>query len=220
MKAAILGKKIGMTQVYDENGAILPVTVVQAGPCNVLQVKSVESDGYNAVQIGCEDVKTQRASKPEAGHASKAGCKAKKVVREIRLAGPADVEAGAAVTVDAFEGVLFVDAIGTTKGKGFAGVMKRHHFAGLGMSHGTERKHRSAGSIGGLATNRGWGGDIKKGKRMAGRMGAERCTSRNLKLVRVDKENNLLLIKGAVPGANGGYVLIRASKTAKASKAK
>jgi len=126
---------------------------------------------------------------------------------------------GATLTVEVFEGVPFVDVIGTTKGKGFAGVMKRHHFGGQPASHGTERKHRSPGSIAAHATNRGWGGDIKKGKRMAGHMGNVRCTSRNHKLVSVDKENHLLLIQGSVPGANGGYVMIRASKKAGAAKA-
>jgi large subunit ribosomal protein L3 len=219
MQAAILGKKIGMTQVYDEAGVLHPVTVVQAGPCHVLQVKTADSDGYEAVQLGLEDVKNQRATKPQLGHAGKAGVKAKKFVREVRLSGPADVEIGSEVKVDTFAEVPFVDVVGTSKGKGFAGVMKRHHFGGQPATHGTERKHRSPGSIGGHATNLGWGGDIKKGKRMAGQMGNERCTSRNHRLIRIDSENNLLLIKGAVPGANGGFVLVRASKTAKASKA-
>ena len=219
MQAAILGKKIGMTQVYDAAGNIQPVTVVQAGPCSVLQVKTTDSDGYEAVQIGFEDVKTQRATKPLLGHAKKAGAKPKKYVREIRLATAADVEAGAALTVDSFAEVAFVDVVATSKGKGFQGVMKRHHFAGMGASHGTERKHRSPGSIASHGTQRGYGGDIKKGKRMAGHMGSDRCTSRNHRLIRIDNENNLLLIKGAVPGPNGGYVLVRASKTAKASKA-
>jgi len=221
MLSALLGKKIGMTQVYDAEGVLHPVTVVQAGPCSVLQVKTVENDGYDAVQIGFEEVKAHRATKPGVGHAAKAGAKPMKFIREVRLAAPAaDVQPGATVTVEAFDGVQFVDVIGTSKGKGLAGAMKRHHFAGLPASHGTERKHRSPGSIGAHTTNRGWGGDIKKGKRMAGHMGDARCTSRNHKLVGVDKENNLLLIKGTVPGANGGYVVVRVSKTARVKAAK
>ncbi|MGA2264861.1 MAG: 50S ribosomal protein L3 [Phycisphaerae bacterium] len=215
MLSALLGKKIGMTQVYDEAGAVHPVTVVQAGPCSVLQVKTAQTDGYDAVQIGFQDVKAHRATQPQIGHAAKANTAPKRFVRECRLAAPTDLAVGATLTVEVFEGVVQVDVIGTTKGKGFAGVMKRHHFAGQPASHGTERKHRSPGSISAHATNRGWGGDIKKGKRMAGHMGHVRCTSRNHKLIGIDKENHLLLIQGSVPGANGGFVLIRASKTAK-----
>ena len=215
MLPALLGKKIGMTQVYDENGDLHPVTVVKAGPCCVLQIKTTERDGYEAVQIGFEDVKPHRASKPQIGHAARAGTRPKKFVREVRLGEPAeDIQPGQTMTVEVFEGVGYVDVIGTTKGKGFAGVMKRHGFKGQPASHGVERKHRSPGSIGAHASNAGWGGDIKKGKRMAGHMGAVRCTSRNHRLVGIDKENNLLLIKGSVPGANGGYLLIRKSKTA------
>jgi large subunit ribosomal protein L3 len=219
MLSALLGKKIGMTQVHDEAGVLHPVTVVQAGPCSVLQVKTVETDGYHAVQIGFEDVKPHRAAKPQIGHAAKSGSAPKRLVRECRLEGPSDLQVGATLTVAVFEGVRHVDVIGTSKGKGFAGVMKRHHFAGQPASHGTERKHRSPGSISAHATNRGWGGDIKKGKRMAGHMGDVRCTSRNHKLVSVDKENHLLLIQGSVPGANGGFVMVRASKTARAANA-
>jgi large subunit ribosomal protein L3 len=215
MLSALLGKKIGMTQVYDEAGAVHPVTVVQAGPCSVLQVKTAQTDGYDAVQIGFQDVKAARATKPLIGHAAKANTAPKRFIRECRLAAPTDLAVGATLTVEVFEGVVQVDVIGTTKGKGFAGVMKRHHFSGQPASHGTERKHRSPGSISAHATNRGWGGDIKKGKRMAGHMGHVRCTSRNHKLIGIDKENHLLLIQGSVPGANGGFVLIRASKTAK-----
>ncbi len=216
MLGGILGKKIGMTQVYDEKGRLQPVTVVQAGPCSVLQVKTVETDGYNAVQIGFEDVKSHRAKKPQIGHAARWNANPKKWAREIRLGGgPSDVEPGQAVTVEDFEGVAYVDVTGTTKGKGFAGVMKRHGFKGMPASHGTERKHRAPGSIGGHAANLGTGPTIRKGKRMAGHMGADGCTSRNHKLVAIDKENNLLLIKGPLPGANGGYLVIRKSKTAK-----
>jgi large subunit ribosomal protein L3 len=219
MLTALLGKKIGMTQVYDDEGRLHPVTVVQAGPCHVLQVKTEETDGYNAVQIGFDDVKAHRAPKPAIGHAAKAGVKPKRFVREVRLAeAPEGVEPGQTVTVDIFEDIPFVDVIGTSKGKGFAGVMKRHNFKGQPASHGTERKHRSPGSISSHASNLGTGGKPKRGKRMAGHMGHEKVTTRNHRLVRADKENNLLLIRGAVPGPGGGYVVVRVSKTARVAK--
>lgn len=221
MLPALLGKKIGMTQVYSEDGVLHPVTVVQAGPCSVLQIKTVASDGYNAVQIGFQAVKPHRATKPQIAHAAKAGAAPQKFIREVRLAEEAsDVQPGQALTVETFEGVVFVDVTSTSKGKGTAGVMKRHHFGGQPATHGTERKHRSPGAIGSHGTTRGWGGDIKRGKRMGGRMGNERCTNRNLKLISVDKENNLLLIQGTVPGANGGYLFVKKSKTARVPKAK
>ena len=212
MQAAILGKKIGMTQVYDEGGNLMPVTVVQAGPCAVLQVKTAASDGYEAVQIGFGDVKAHRAAKPQIAHAAKAGMRARKIVREVRLSEQADLSPGAEVTVESFADVAFVDVVGTTKGKGFAGGMKRHNFAGQSASHGVERKHRSPGSISSHSSNAGTGPTLKKGKRMAGHMGAVRHTSRNHRLLRVDRENGLLLIKGPLPGANGGYLFIRKSK--------
>jgi large subunit ribosomal protein L3 len=215
MIPALLGKKIGMTQVYDETGVLHPVTVVQAGPCPVLQVKTQEQDGYDAVQLGFDDKKTHRATLAEIGHCAKADARPKKFVREIRLAAPAEVEQGQTLAVDSFQDVEFVDVIGVSKGKGFAGVMKRHGFGGQPASHGTERKHRSPGSIGGHATNLGTGPKPKKGKRMAGHMGNEQVTTRNAKLIRVDDENGLLLIKGAVPGPAGGYVTVRKSLTAK-----
>jgi len=216
MLPALLGKKIGMTQVYDEAGTLQPVTVIEAGPCSVLQVKTRQTDGYDAVQLGFEQVKPHRAKKPQIGHAAKAGVRATRLVQEVRLPEPAEgVEPGQVITVEIFENAPYVDVIGRSKGKGFAGVMKRHGFGGQPASHGTERKHRSPGSIGGHSNNAGKSGKIKKGKRMAGRMGHVRCTSRNHRLIKVDKENNLLLIKGAVPGANGGYVHVRVSKTAK-----
>jgi len=215
MLAALLGRKIGMTQVYDEQGVLHPVTVVQAGPCTVLQVKSVETDGYEAVQIGFGDLKPARVPRPQIGHFAKVKAEPTKYIREVRLDAPdADTEPGRTLTVESFSGVQFVDVTATTKGKGFAGGMKRHNFSGLSASHGVERKHRSAGSIASHSSNAGTGPKIKKGKRMAGHMGAVRCTSRNHKLVAIDKENNLLLVKGPVPGANGGLVYVRASKTA------
>ncbi len=219
MISALLGRKIGMTQVYDDAGVLHPVTVVQAGPCAVLQRKTVASDGYNAVQIGYEDVKLHRAAKPQIAHAAKAQTRPKRFVREIRVDElPEDVQMGETVDVSVFEGVGFVDVIGTSKGKGYAGPMKRHNFGGQPASHGVERKHRSPGSIGGHATNLGTGPKPKKGKRMGGHMGDERCTTRNHQLVGIDKEHHLLLIQGAVPGAKGGYVLVRTSKTARSQK--
>ena len=214
MLPALLGKKIGMTQVYDAAGTLMPVTVVQAGPCSILQVKSAATDGYDAVQLGFQDVRPHRATHPQIGHAAKAGASPKKVVREVRLDGAPQegLAPGATLTVESFEGVSQVDVIGVSKGKGFAGVMKRHHFAGMPASHGTERKHRSPGTISAHATNRGYGGDIKRGKRMAGQMGRARCTNRRLKLVGIDKENHLLLIQGSVPGASGGFVTVRKSR--------
>ncbi len=216
MVAALLGKKIGMTRVYTEDGKVVPVTVIQAGPCSVLQVKSSDqaSEGYDAVQLGFEDVKPHRSTLPMIGHAGKAGTGPKKFVREIRMNEPPEASAGDVWTVELFEsmGVRYVDVTGTTKGHGFAGVMKRHGFGGQPASHGTERKHRSPGSIGGHA-DLGLGRNIKKGKPMAGHMGHVRRTSRNQELIRVDKENNLLVVRGSVPGPNSGYVVVRQAKT-------
>ncbi|MBT3278881.1 MAG: 50S ribosomal protein L3 [Phycisphaerales bacterium] len=217
MFPALLGKKIGMTQVYDEAGILSPVTVVQAGPCTVLQVKTDETDGYTSVQLGFGEKKLQRSTKPEIGHAKKASATPAKFVREIRAEEfPDGTELGATLDVNVFDGIKYVDVVGTSKGKGFAGVMKRHNFGGLGDGHGVQRKHRTGGSINGHGTNLGTGPTLKKGKRMSGHMGHETCTSRNHALIRIDSENGLLLIKGPVPGPNGGYVVIRTSKTAKA----
>ena len=216
MVPVLIGKKVGMTQVFDEGGTVHPVTVVLAGPCVVLQVKTARRDGYEAVQIGFEDLGPARARKPAVGHAAKAKTRPKKVLREVRLGAPdEDAEPGQTLTVEAFKDIGFVDVVGTTKGKGFAGVMKRHRFRGQPASHGTERKHRSPGSISSHGTDLGHGGNIKKGKRMAGQMGAVRCTSRNHRLIGIDVENNLLLIKGSLPGPNGGYLFVRQSRTAK-----
>ncbi len=219
MLPALIGRKVGMTQVFDEAGIVHPVTVVQAGPCVVLQVKTPRTDGYSAVQLGFEDVKPQRATQPAIGHAARAATRPKRRVRELWLAEPpADAELGQTWTVEAFEGVQFVDVVGTTKGKGFAGVVKRYGFQGQPASHGTERKHRSPGSIASHGTDLGHGGNIKKGKRMAGRMGGVRRTVRKCRLVRIDPDNQLLLIRGAVPGPSGGYVFVRQSLTARAKK--
>lgn len=210
MTLGIIGTKIGMTQVLGDRGEVAPVTVVQAGPCVVLRVRSEEVDGYNALQLGYGDVKAHRSTKPMIGHAAKAGSGPKRVVREIRFDQAVSAAQGDRVTVDAFaEGkVEYVDVTGITKGKGFAGVMARHGFGGKEASHGVERKHRSAGGIGGSSTA-GTGRGVKKGKRMAGHSGCDRQTMSSLKLVRVDSENNLMLIRGSVPGPNGGTVIVR-----------
>lgn len=206
----ILGKKIGMTQVFDEAGKLLPVTVIQAGPCDVLQVKTAETDGYSAVQMGYDDVKPSQATKPELGHAVKCGVKPKKFVKEMRLEEDTEeYESGTQITVSAFNDVNLVDVIGTSKGKGYAGVMKLHGFGGFPASHGTERKHRAAGSISSFASDAGHGGNLKKGKRMSGRMGTNRVTSKSHQLVSIDEEKNLMVIKGSVPGPNGGYVIVK-----------
>lgn len=216
MRAAILGRKIGMTRVFAEDGASVPVTVVEAGPCPILQVKNKETDGYEAVQLGFLDAKPSRSTRPQIGHTRKADAKPQKFIREIRLNEPCDKQVGERLTVELFQEpqIFYVDVVGTSIGKGFQGVMKRHHFGGQPASHGTERKHRSAGGIG-ASGNRGFGRCIKKGKRMPGQMGHERITVRNQKLVSIDKDRNLLLIEGAIPGPDGGYVVVCQSKTKK-----
>lgn len=213
--AALLGRKVGMTRVYDEKGTIVPVTVVQAGPCVVTQVKTEDGkDGYNAIQLGFEDIKERRSTKPVVGHCKKTGqTTPKRFFREVRLDAKSPHAAGSTLDVSLFDTIKFVDVSGTSKGKGFQGVMKRWNFGGQPGSHGTERKHRSPGGIGGGQGTRGHGRAIKKGKKMAGHLGDEAVTSRNHLLVAVDKEKNLLLIKGPVPGANGGLLFIRQSKT-------
>jgi large subunit ribosomal protein L3 len=215
--AMLLGKKVGMTQVYDEQERLLPVTVIQAGPCIITQVKTVETDGYNAVQMGFDDVKASRRIKAAMGHADKAKTTPKKYVREMRLSNDAKVELnpGDSLTVSVFAETKMVDVIGTSKGKGFTGPMKRWHFGGMPGSHGTERKHRAPGSQAGYGTDRGHGGDIKKGKKMGGHLGASRITVKTHRLVSIDPENNLLVIKGSVPGAAGGYVIVRSSQKSK-----
>lgn len=219
MTPALLGKKIGMTRVYNKDGGIVPVTVVQAGPCAVTQVKTVESDGYNAVQLGFGEIKARFSTFPLIGHTGKSGVGPRKHFREIRLKDATDRKAGDTVDVEIFNDVQYVDVIGTSKGKGYAGVMKRHHFGGQPASHGTERKHRSPGSLASRATWRGQSGKPKKGVRMAGHMGVDQVTTRNHPLVKVDKENNLLLIKGALPGPNGALLFVRKSVTARAKAA-
>jgi large subunit ribosomal protein L3 len=215
MTPALIGKKLGMTCIFDEKGSIVPVTVVQATPNHITQVKTLETDGYNAVQLGFDDIRPKYSTMPLIGHAGKAGVGPKRHFREIRLKDKTDKTPGAAVDVNIFSDVKHVDVIGVSKGKGFAGVMKRHHFGGQPASHGTERKHRSPGSIASHATWRGQCGKPKKGLRMAGHMGSDRVTTRNHPLVKIDPENNLLLIKGALPGANGAVLFIRKSITAR-----
>ena len=218
MTPALLGKKVGMPRVYDAKGAIVPVTIVQAGPCAVTQVKTVEHDGYNAVQLGFDECKPRFTTQPLMGHCAKAGVSPLRHFHEIRLKEAATVQPGATVGVDTFNEVQFVDVIGVSKGKGFAGVMKRHHFGGQCASHGTERKHRSPGSIASRATWRGQCGKPKKGLRMAGHMGVDQVTTRNHPLVKVDAANGLLLIKGSLPGANGALLFVRKSVTARIKK--
>jgi large subunit ribosomal protein L3 len=201
----ILGEKLGMTQVFDENNRIVPVTVVQAGPCVVTQVRTPERDGYSAVQIAFGGIDPRKVNKPESGHFKAAGVTPRRHLVEVRTTDAAEYEVGQEVSAEIFESGIKVDVIGTSKGKGYAGVMKRHGFKGLGAGHGTQRKHRAPGSIGGCATP----GRVFKGLRMAGRMGGVRTTTMNLSVHRVDAEKGLILVKGAVPGPKGGLVLIR-----------
>jgi large subunit ribosomal protein L3 len=203
----ILGTKLGMTQIFDENARVVPVTVVQAGPCTVTQVKSPERDGYAAVQLAFGEVKRGRVTKPRAGHFAKAGVEPRRHLVELRTADAADYTPGQELKADVFEPGDRLDVVGVSKGKGFAGVMKRHGFKGLSASHGTERKHRSPGSVGACATP----SRIFKGMRMAGHMGHQRVTVLNLEVVKVDPERNLLLVKGAVPGPKRGLVMLRSS---------
>jgi large subunit ribosomal protein L3 len=216
MTPALIGRKVGMTRVYDEKGTIVPVTVVHVEPNHVVQVKTADGkDGYNAVQLAAGECKARFSTMPLIGHTAKAGIGPRRHFREIRLKEPSDATPGQEVTVAVFNDVKFVDVIGTSKGKGTAGVMKRHHFGGQPASHGTERKHRSPGSLASRSTWRGQSGKPKKGVRMAGRMGMDRVTTRNHPLVKVDEQRNLLLIKGALPGPNGGMLYVRKSITAK-----
>ena len=212
--AMLLGKKIGMTQVYDESGKLLPVTVIQAGPCTVIQVKVTETDGYNAIQLGFDDIKESRRKNSQIGHSKKAKTEPKRFVREMRLPNEAEPEykIGDSITVNVFAENEYVDVSGTSKGKGFAGVMKRHGFGGFPASHGTERKHRAPGSISSFASNAGHGGGPKRGKKMAGHMGNCKVTAKNHRLVAIDEKKNLLVVKGSVPGPAGGYCIVRSAK--------
>ena len=199
----ILGEKLGMTQVYSDDGRATPVTVIMAGPCRVLQVKTPETDGYSAVQLGF--LSRKEANKPMRGHLDQAGADPVRHIVELRTDDAASYELGQEVKADVFQPGERTDVVGVSKGKGFAGVMKRHGFHGLGASHGTERKHRSPGAIGACATP----SRVFRGTRMAGHMGHERVTVLNLEVVEVDPERNLLLLKGAVPGPVGGLLMVR-----------
>lgn len=207
----LLGRKVGMTRVFTEKGESFPVTVLSLGPCVVTQVKTDETDGYSAVQIGYDEVKAKNSTFPLIAHDAKARTTPKRFHREFKVEPKAtgSYTLGQTIDVSALDGSTFVDVIGQSKGKGFAGVMKRHHFKGLVNSHGTERKHRSPGSIGSYCSNRGFGGGLVKGKKMPGQMGDERVTARSIQVVSVDKDQNLMLVKGPVPGANGGMVMVR-----------
>jgi len=205
----VLGEKLGMTQVFDANNRIVTVTVVKAGPCVVTQVRTPDKDGYSAVQIAYGAVDPRKVTKPEAGHFAKAGVPPRRYLVEIRTGDAASYSVGQEIGLDVLgevgESPLKVDVVGTSKGKGYAGVMKRHNFKGLGAGHGVKRAHRKPGSIGACATP----GRVFKGTRMAGRMGHVRTTTQNLTVHAVDVEKGLLLIKGAVPGPTGGLVLVR-----------
>ncbi|SHL01737.1 LSU ribosomal protein L3P [Pseudonocardia thermophila] len=203
----ILGTKLGMTQVFDENNRVVPVTVVQAGPNVVTQIRTPEKDGYSAVQLAYGAIDPRKVNKPKAGHFAKAGVTPRRHLAELRTTDADKYEVGQEITADVFEAGSAVDVVGKSKGKGTAGVMKRHGFAGLGNSHGVQRKHRSPGSIGGCATP----GRVFKGLRMAGRMGNRTVTTQNLTIHRVDAERGLLLIKGAVPGPRGGLVFVKSA---------
>jgi large subunit ribosomal protein L3 len=205
MVKGILGRKIGMTQVFDDAGHAVPVTVVEAGPCRVAQVKTPETDGYTAVQLAFGDAR--KSSKPLAGHLKQANVDGARHLVELRLDDIGDLAPGSEIKADVFAPGELVDVVGVTKGKGFAGVMKRHNFGGLSASHGTERKHRSPGAIGACATP----ARVFKGTRMAGHLGHRRVTTLNLKVIKSDPERNLLLLRGAVPGPKGGLVMVRSA---------
>ena len=203
----LLGTKLGMTQLWDENNRVVPVTVVQAGPCVVTQVRTPDTDGYNAVQLGFGAIKAKKVTKPHGGHFVKADVTPRKHLVEIRTTDASEYTLGQEVTAELFEAAEVLDVTGVSKGKGTAGVMKRHGFHGLRASHGVHRKHRSPGSIGGCATP----GRVFKGLKMAGRMGVERVTVQNLTVHAVDAERGLILIKGAIPGVRGGLVVLRSA---------
>ncbi|MEN9325008.1 MAG: hypothetical protein RL414_762 [Actinomycetota bacterium] len=203
----ILGKKLGMTQVFDANNKIVPVTVIEAGPCVVTQIRTEEKDGYKAVQLAFGAVDPRKVTKPEAGHFAKAGVTPRLEVAELRISQTDGYSVGQELKADVFAAGDIVDASGTSRGKGTAGVMKRHGFSGIGASHGVDKKHRMSGSIG----NRTTPGRVFKGKRMMGRMGVDQVTTQNLLVHSVDADKNIILIKGAVPGATNSIVFIRSA---------
>ncbi len=200
----LIGKKVGMTQIFGEGGEVIPVTMIKAGPCPLVQKKTEERDSYKAIQLGFEDKKENRVNKPQRGHFAKAGVGPKRVLKEFRVDGLDGYEVGKEIKVDIFKEEDMVDIIGISKGKGFAGVMKKWGFAGGPASHGAHKWHRRPGSIGSSADP----SRVFKGKKMPGRAGGRRVTCKNLKIVKVDRDQNLLLVKGAVPGHNGGYLII------------
>jgi len=204
MKKGLIGNKIGMTQIFDEAGNVIPVTVVEAGPCTVTQIKTVENDGYQAVQVGFGDVKVSRVNKPMKGHFDKADVAPKKTLKEFRLDSIDGIEVGNILKADTFEVGEIVDVKGTSKGHGTAGAIKRWNFSRLRMTHGTGPNHRHAGSLGACSSP----SRVFKGKKMAGHYGHETVTVQNLKIAKVDAENNLIAIKGAIPGPKGGIVVI------------
>lgn len=204
MVKTLIGKKIGMTQLFDEEGTLVPVTVLQVGPCAVVQVKSRQTDQSDAVQIGFDEAKPKNVAKPVAGHFARAGVTPKRMLRDVAVDGDQAPEPGKEISVGIFQDVVYVDVTGVSKGRGYAGVVRRHGFSGAPATHGG-RFGRRGGSIGTSATP----AHVQKGKKMPGHMGAERTTVRNLKVVRVDTDHDLLLVKGAVPGPRGGYVLVR-----------
>ncbi len=205
MRVGLLGRKVGMTQIYEADGTAVPITVLECGPCTVLQVRTAERDGYHAVQLGFDDKKRKSATQAERGHAKKVAAEPKRYVREIRQDGPTEVAEGQTLTVEVFNAIGRVDVVGTSKGRGFTGVIKRHGFKGLRATHGVKRMHRHPGSSGPSADP----AHTRKGIKKPGQHGNSRITVRNLKVVRIDPTNNLLLIRGAVPGPNGGYLTIR-----------
>lgn len=207
MKKGLIGKKIGMTQIFDEKGKVIPVTVVEAGPCPVVQIKTMENDGYEAVQLGFGDVKPQRVNKPMTKHFAKADVAPKKVLREFRLSDITSVNVGDILKADIFAAGDIVDVVGTSKGKGTAGAIKRWNFGRLKESHGTGPVARHAGSLGACSDP----SRVYKGKKLAGHLGCERVTVQNLEVVKIDAENNLIAIKGAVPGPKGGIVIVKDS---------
>ena len=212
MAKGILGKKLGMTQIFEADGRLIPVTVVEAGPCVVLQNKTEETDGYNAVQLGFGEIKEKHTTKPMKGHFDKAGVTPVKFVRELRLAAPSEYAVGDKIAADIFAAGELIDASGVSRGKGFAGTIKRHNFSRGPMKHGS-KSHREPGSTGAMIS--GHGGRVLKGKKLPGQMGGNRVTVQRLTVVRVDADRNLLLIKGAVPGPKKGLVIVKNTVKAK-----
>jgi large subunit ribosomal protein L3 len=213
VSAGVLGEKLGMTQVFDENNRIVPVTVVKAGPCVVTQIRTPEKDGYSAIQIAFGAIDPRKVNKPEAGHFAKAGVPPRRFLVEIRTADASTYTVGQEIAAGLFPAGARVDVVGTSKGKGYAGVMKRHNFRGLGSGHGVHKAHRKPGSIGACATP----GRVFKGMRMSGRMGSDTVTTQNVTVHAIDVERGLILLKGAVPGPKGGLVVLRSAAKKEAS---